>query len=58
MPLTEPGGIDTFIRREVLPYAADGWYDSSRIKIGYEKDFTRNLYKPLPLRSLEEIRAR
>jgi type I restriction enzyme M protein len=57
VPLTEPGGIDAFIEREVLPYAPDAWYDPASIKIGYEISFTRYFYKPQPLRPLEEVRA-
>jgi type I restriction enzyme M protein len=57
IPLLEPGGIEAFIRREVLPYAPDAWVDSSSIKMGYEISFTRYFYKPQPMRSLEEIRA-
>lgn len=57
IPLLEPGGIEAFIRREVVPYVADAWYDESSIKTGYEISFTRHFYKPQPLRSLEEIRA-
>jgi len=57
IPLLEPGGVEAFIRREVLPYAADAWYDELSIKTGYEISFTRYFYKPQPLRSLEEIRA-
>jgi len=49
--------IETFIRREVLPYARDAWYDPKSIKIGYEISFNRYFYKPKALRSLEEIRA-
>ena len=26
IPLQEAGGIDGFLQREVLPYAADAWY--------------------------------
>ena len=55
IPLTEPGGVDAFITREVLPYAPDAWYDPSGIKIGYEISFTRYFYKPQALRTLEEI---
>ena len=55
--LTEEGGIEAFLRREVLPYAPDAWYVPPSIKIGYEISFTRYFYKPQPLRSLEEIRA-
>lgn len=57
VPLMENGGIEEFIRREVLPHAADAWIDENSIKTGYEISFTRYFYKPQPLRSLEEIRA-
>jgi type I restriction enzyme M protein len=57
VPLMEEGGIDAFLRREVLPYAGDAWYDPAGVKIGYEISFTRYFYKPQPLRSLEAIRA-
>jgi len=57
VPLLEEGGIEAFLRREVLPYAADAWYDSSSVRTGYEISFTRYFYKPQVLRSLEAIRA-
>jgi type I restriction enzyme M protein len=57
VPLLEDGGIEAFLRREVLPYAKDAWYDPDSVKTGYEISFTRYFYKPQPLRSLEEIRA-
>jgi type I restriction enzyme M protein len=57
IPLLEEGGIEAFIRREVLPHVPDAWYDPESVKIGYEISFTRYFYKPQPLRSLEEIRA-
>ena len=57
VPLTEEGGVDAFLRREVLPYAPDAWYDAANVKVGYEISFTRHFYKPQPLRPLEEIRA-
>jgi type I restriction enzyme M protein len=57
IPLLEPGGVDAFVRREVLPHVPDAWIDSSSTKIGYEISFTRYFYKPQPLRSLEEIRS-
>ena len=57
VPLVEAGGIEAFIRREVLPYAPDAWVDEGSIKIGYEISFNRYFYKPQPLRSLEEIRT-
>ena len=55
--LTEEGGVDAALRREVLPYAPDAWYAPDSVKIGYEISFTRHFYKPQPLRSLEEIRS-
>jgi len=57
VPLMEEGGIEAFIRREVLPHAPDAWIDEPGIRTGYEISFTRYFYKPQPLRSLEEIRA-
>lgn len=57
IPLTEEGGIDTFLKREVFPHANDAWYVESSVIIGYEISFTRYFYKQKPLRSLEEIRA-
>jgi type I restriction enzyme M protein len=57
IPLKENGGIEAFIEREVLPYAADAWYDSESVKTGYEVSFTRYFYRPQPMRSLEEIRT-
>ena len=57
IPLQEEGGIDAFLRREVLPYAPDAWYSTDSVRIGYEISFTRYFYKPTPMRNLEEIRA-
>ena len=57
VPLLEEGGVEAFLRREVLPYASDAWYAPDSVKIGYEISFTRHFYKPQRLRPLEEIRA-
>ena len=57
IPLQEEGGVDAFLRREVLPYAADAWYHPNRVKIGYEISFNRYFFKPEPMRTLAEIRA-
>lgn len=57
VPLLEDGGIDAFIRREVLPYTPDAWIKGDATKVGYEVSFTRHFYKPQPLRTLEEIAA-
>lgn len=57
VPLLEEGGIEAFVRREVLSHVPDAWVDEEATKIGYEISFTRYFYKPQPLRTLEEIRA-
>lgn len=57
VPLLEDGGIEAFIRREVLPYTPDAWIKEDATKIGYEISFTRHFYRPQPLRTLEEISA-
>ena len=57
IPLLEEGGIEAFLQREVLPHAADAWYQTNTVKVGYEIAFTRYFYKPKTTRTLGEIRA-
>ena len=57
IPLLYGGGIESFLRREVLPYASDAWYNPETVKIGYEISFTRHFYKSQPMRPLSEIMA-
>lgn len=57
VPLLEDGGIESFLKREVLPYAVDAWFVPESTKTGYEISFTRHFYKPQPLRTLDEIGA-
>ena len=57
IPLLEEGGIEAFLEREALPYAADAWYQADSVKVGYEISFSRYFYKPAPMRTLAEIRA-
>jgi len=57
IPLQEDGGIEAFLRREVLPWAADAWYNPKTVKTGYEISFNRYFYKPEPMRPLAEIQA-
>ena len=57
IPLLEDGGIEAFIRREVLPYTPDAWLVEADTKIGFEVSFTRHFYQPPQLRSLAEISA-
>jgi type I restriction enzyme M protein len=55
VPLLEKGGIEAFVRREVLPHAHDAWYVSDSVKTGYEISFARYFFKPEPMRSLGVI---
>ncbi len=48
VPLLEDGGIEAFLTREVLPHAADAWFDPASVRIGYEISFTRYFYKLQP----------
>jgi len=57
IPLLEEGGIEAFFKREVLPYTSDAWIDPDKTLIGYEISFTRHFYKPVPMRTLDEIKA-
>ena len=57
VPLSEPGGVASFVEREVLPYSDDAWVDLDSEKMGYEVSFTRHFYKPVKLRELSEIEA-
>ena len=57
VPLLYPGGIDGFMRAEVLPYANDAYVDSSKTVVGYELSFTKYFYKPVELRGRDEILA-
>ena len=49
--------IDTYFRKEVLPYAPDAWMDRTKDKLGVEFPFTKLFYIYRPLRSTEEILA-
>lgn len=55
VPFTYDGGIDAFMKNEVLSYAPDAWVDEKSIKIGYELSFTKHFYKPTVFRSVQEI---
>jgi type I restriction enzyme M protein len=57
VPMQEDGGLESFLGREVLPYATDAWYVPESTKTGYEISFARHFYKPPPLRTLEDIRT-
>lgn len=55
VPLTDD--IDTYFKKEVLPFAPDAWVDKSKTKIGYEIPFTRYFYKYTAPQPSSEIMA-
>jgi type I restriction enzyme M protein len=57
VPLLEAEGIEGFMSREVLPFAPLSWYEPQSVRIGYELSFARHFYRPLEMRSPDEIRA-
>lgn len=57
IPFNYEGGIDSFIEKEVKPYAPDAYIDESKTKIGYEISFTKYFYKPVELRGMKDILA-
>lgn len=57
IPLLYEGGIESYWENEIKPYVPDSWIDEKSIGIGYELSFTKYFYKPLELRTPEEIIA-
>lgn len=57
VPLLYEGGIEAFMQNEVLPYTPDAYVNDEKTVIGYELSFTKYFYKPVQLRTLEEIAA-
>lgn len=55
IPFTYEGGIEAFMKNEVLTYAPDAYIDPSATEIGYEISFTKYFYKPVQLRDMNEI---
>ncbi|MCD8266540.1 MAG: type I restriction-modification system subunit M [Prevotellaceae bacterium] len=55
VPLLYPGGVEAFLRDEVLPYAPDAYYDPEGVCVGYELSFTKYFYRPAELRPIEDI---
>lgn len=55
VPFTYKGGIDSFLRNEVLTYAPDAWVDEKKTSVGYELSFTKYFYRPVELRNMDEI---
>lgn len=57
IPFTYEGGIDGFMKKEVLSYAPDAWIDEKKTQIGYEISFNKYFYRSVNLRSMDEIVA-
>ena len=57
VPFTYEGGIDAFIKNEVLSYAPDAYVDEKKTTVGYEISFTKYFYKPVELREMSDILA-
>ena len=57
VPFSYEGGIEAFIENEVKPYNPLAFTKPDTEKIGYELSFTKYFYKPVQLRTLEEITA-
>ena len=55
VPFTYDGGIDAFMKNEVLPYAPDAYVDKKKTAIGYEVSFTKYFYKPVEMRNMNDI---
>jgi len=55
VPLNED--VESYLKREVLPYAPDAWIDHEKTKAGYEIPFNRHFYVFQPPRPLSEIDA-
>ena len=55
VPFAYEGGIEAFMENEVHPYAPDAYIDDKKTQIGYEVSFTKHFYKPVELRTMQEI---
>lgn len=57
VPFTYVGGIEGYLKSEVLPQVPSAWIDEKKTKVGYEIPFTRHFYTYVPPRTLAEIDA-
>lgn len=55
VPFTYKGGIDAFMKNEVLTYAPDAWVDEKKTTVGYELSLAKYFYKSTDLKPIEEI---
>lgn len=54
VPLDED--IDSYFKREVLPYNENAWIDKKKTKVGYEIPFTRYFYKYIAPEKADDIK--
>lgn len=55
VPFTYDGGIESYFKKEILPFSDDAWIDEKKTKIGYEISFTKCFYRPIHLRTFDEV---
>lgn len=48
--------IDSYFKREVLPYNENAWIDKKKTKVGYEIPFTRYFYKYIAPEKADDIK--
>jgi len=56
IPMNED--IDSYFKREVLPFAPDAWYEPKKTKVGYEIPMTRYFYEYKAPEKVEDVFAR
>ena len=57
VPFLYEGGIDAYMKNEVLSYVPDAWVDEEKTVIGYEISFSKYFYRPIQLRTMKDIIA-
>lgn len=55
VPFTYDGGIEAYLKKEVLAYAPDAYIDEKKTTVGYEVSFIKYFYKPAEMREMNEI---
>lgn len=55
IPFTYDGGIDAFMKNEVITYTPDAYIDTKKTKIGYEIRFTRYFKEKHTQKDLKQI---
>ena len=58
VPFTYEGGVEAFMRNEVLTYAPDAYVDEKKTTVGYEISFAKYFYKPAQLCETADVLSR